>query len=474
MCGIIGGYSLEKIDIGLDSIRHRGPDARDTKKISLVDFGHVRLNVMDTDPRSNQPFSVNNLTIIFNGSIWNYREIRSYLTDKYEIQFITDGDTEVIAHLIDKEDIGGFHRVQGMFAIAWTRGNNDITIIRDRYGEVPIHYSLLETSLFPHFMFCSEIKGLLSMGVASSTIKSLKPGTYIRTTNDGYINSEMGVWYDLEKSINFKDYSNRIDAGKMIKGCIDEGSIERTVSAVPVCTLLSGGIDSSVIALAAKKTIPNLVGYIAVYNKKSPDLRCARSMAEMLDMELVEVEVDVPNQEEIREVIQTIEMDSKSQIEIAWPCIKLAERMSSDGFRVVLSGEGADELWLSYGMSYHKIQMHGWTQARLKEFGNQERKNFSRCNKVFMKYGMEPRLPFLNTSLVENSLGISQDIVWDGKRKPKAIMQEAYRKLLPKEIVERNKLAFQDGMGIKQQYENILDKNPKVWYSNSFKKQFRK
>ena len=197
-------------------------------------------------------------------------------------------------------------------------------------------------------------------------------------------------------------------------------------------------------------------------------------MAEMLDMELVEVEVDVPNQEEIREVIQTIEMDSKSQIEIAWPCIKLAERMSSDGFRVVLSGEGADELWLSYGMSYHKIQMHGWTQARLKEFGNQERKNFSRCNKVFMKYGMEPRLPFLNTSLVENSLGISQDIVWDGKRKPKAIMQEAYRKLLPKEIVERNKLAFQDGMGIKQQYENILDKNPKVWYSNSFKKQFRK
>ena len=177
MCGIIGGYDLDKISLGLDAINHRGRDARDVKNISCVSFGHVRLQVMDTSSASDQPMTVGDTTITFNGAVWNFRNIRDYLTQTYNISFKTDGDTEVLAHLIDREDLSGLSKIQGMFVVAWTRGNGDITIARDRHGEVPCHYSLLDTAVFPHFMFCSEIKGIRALGVKNSLIEMLPSGS---------------------------------------------------------------------------------------------------------------------------------------------------------------------------------------------------------------------------------------------------------------------------------------------------------
>ena len=137
---------------------------------------------MDTSSLSNQPFSVNDTTITFNGAIWNFRELRKYLVETYDIQFNTDGDTEVLAHLIDREDLSGLSRIEGMFAVAWTRGEDDITLARDRFGEVPIHYSLLESSLYPHFVFCSEIKGLRALGIEHNIIEMLPSGGYVKVT----------------------------------------------------------------------------------------------------------------------------------------------------------------------------------------------------------------------------------------------------------------------------------------------------
>jgi len=472
MCGIIGGYNIDNINLGLDAIQHRGQDHRDIKQIESVSFGHVKLSIMDTSYLSHQPFTVGEITIIFNGSIWNFREIRKYLINTYNIKFNTDGDTEVLAHLLDKEDLSGLDKVQGMFAVAWTKGNNDITIARDRHGEVPLHYSLLENSIFPHFIFASEIKGLRAMDIDYSIINMLLPGSYIRATNLNSIKTEKGLWYDIRQNLKKNLFTDRDSASKHIKTLVEQGSIERTVSAVPVCSLLSGGVDSSVITLAAMKNIPNLVSYIAVHDEKSKDLRCAREVAEMLNIELVEVKVEPPTVDDVKDIINTIEMNYKAQIEIAWPCIKLAQRIASDGFKVVLSGEGSDELWASYGMSYHGIEEHGFEEYRLRLFGSQERKNFSRCNKIFMKYGVECRLPFLNTELVETALGMEQDIVWDTKSRPKAVLQDSYVNLLPEEIIKRPKMAFQDGMGIKNEFAKILDKNPKTYYNETYNKIF--
>ena len=110
MCGIIGGYNIDKINLGLDAINHRGKDARDIRNINCVSFGHVRLSIMDTSDLSNQPMTVGETTIVYNGAIWNYRDIKQYLIKTYNIKFYTDGDTEVLAHLLDKEDLSGLSK----------------------------------------------------------------------------------------------------------------------------------------------------------------------------------------------------------------------------------------------------------------------------------------------------------------------------------------------------------------------------
>ena len=463
MCGIIGGFDLDRIEEGLNSIIHRGPDYNNIIQRDNIYFGHARLSIIDTSSDSNQPFTYGNTTMVFNGTIWNYRE----LGEEFDIK--TDGDTEVLCALLDKYGISGLSKVQGMFAVAYTNGDGTITIARDRHGEVPLHYSLL-TGLYPSFSFCSEIKGLIAMGEHGQTIKMLKPGSYINISTDNIVNE--GKWYDVDDHLRDESSWDYVTAKSMVYESIVTGSHERTIADVPVACLLSGGIDSAVTTLIASKHIPNLVAYIAVYDENSSDLRSARKIAKYLGIELREVKVSEPTIDDVSDVINTIEMSYKAQIEIAYPCIQLARRISDDGFRVIMSGEGSDELWASYGMSYHGIVEQGWRNYRIGLFSSQHQKNFARCNKVFMRYGIECRLPFLNTHLVETALSLPQDIVWDGKSRPKAILQEAFRGLLPDEIIDRKKLAFQDGMGIKELFQNIID-NPKTHYTTQFRKTFQ-
>lgn len=464
MCGIIGGFDIPQIEKGLQSIVHRGPDNQNIIQTDNVYFGHVRLSIIDTSSNSNQPFVYGSTTMIFNGTIWNYRELR----DELNIETKTSGDTEVLCAILDKYGIDGLNKVQGMFAIAFTKGDGSITIVRDRHGEVPLHYSLL-TGLFPSFSFCSEIKGLLALGESGKTIKMLEPGHYIKVSSDFTI--EEGCWYDIREHIKDTSRWNLYTSKHEIETQIYCGSYERTIADVPVACLLSGGIDSAITTLVASKHIPNLVTYTAVYDENSKDLRSAREVAKYLGVELREVKVESPTLDDVNDVINTIEMSYKAQVEIGYPCVQLARKIHDDGFKVIMSGEGSDELWASYGMSYHGIKEKGWQNYRIELFGSQHRKNFSRCNKIFMKYGIECRLPFLNTQLVETALGLSQDIVWDGKSRPKAILQEAFRGQLPDDIVDRKKVAFQDGMGIKDLYQDIVE-SPKTYYTNHYKKLF--
>lgn len=464
MCGIIGGFDIPQIEKGLQSIIHRGPDNQSIIQTDNIYFGHVRLSIIDTSSDSNQPFVYGSTTMIFNGTIWNYRELK----DELNIETKTSGDTEVLCALLDKYGIEGLNKVEGMFSIAFTQGDGSITIVRDRHGEVPLHYSLM-TGIFPSFSFCSEIKGLLAIGENGKTIKMLEPGSFIKVRSDYSV--EEGYWYNIKEHI--VDTSTwDFDTSKIyIRSSISKGSYERTISDVPVACLLSGGIDSAITTLITSQHIPNLVTYTAVHDENSKDLRSAREVAKYLGVELREVKVSPPSVDDINDVINTIEMPYKAQVEIGYPCVQLARRIHEDGFKVIMSGEGSDELWASYGMSYHGIKDKGWTNYRIELFGSQHRKNFSRCNKIFMKYGIECRLPFLNTQLVENALGLSQDKVWDGKSRPKAILQEAFRGELPDNIIDRKKVAFQDGMGIKSLYEDVVE-NPKTYYITQYKNKF--
>ena len=130
-----------------------------------------------------------------------------------------------------------------MFAVGYVK-NDTLTIVRDRHGETPIHYSLLQNSLFTHFAFCSEIKGLKKLGYQN--IQMLPPGSFIKYNSDNSV--VKGVWYDIRQNIKRNIFKDRPSASNKLKDLVRQGTLERTLSAVPVCSLNSGGIDSSVIA----------------------------------------------------------------------------------------------------------------------------------------------------------------------------------------------------------------------------------
>lgn len=352
-----------------------------------------------------------------------------------------------------------------MFAVAWWREDGYLHLARDRYGEVPLHYSC---SPFQGFWFASEMKALLAMGAPMNEINWFPPGTYMRIGSGGQI--VKSYQYATLGEVPLPDSMSK--AATIVRDLVEQGTVERTISDVPVCTLLSGGIDSAAVAYYLVQNVSNLVAYTAVFDEKSRDLKMARLIAKVLNIELREVPIELPTASDLEEVVWHIEMPHKAQVEIGWACLGLARRMRADGFKVTFSGEGSDELWGSYGFAYHGIKKEGWYAYRRRLFMMQARMNFARCNKVFMAHSVECRLPFLNRLLANYAVRLTEDAV-RCKSRPKAVLQEAFRGLLPDEVVDRPKLAFQDGMGIKVGIQERRKKGGGS-YDNEFREFARK
>lgn len=460
MCGIVGGFNVgEKATWrGVKALLHRGPDAQAVKTWESTTLGHARLSIIDVTSASNQPFMFGNVLLSYNGEMWNYRSIREEL-HATGYRFRTTGDTEVMAAAIQAWGDDAFRRLQGMWAVAWTSDRGEtIRLCRDRFGEIPLHVAVDGA----RFWFASEKKGLAAMGAPSRSWKDVQPGTIVAF--DGYEASEKS-WYDAPVSACHDDMDV---ASAKVRNLVRAGTLERTVADVPVCTLLSGGIDSSAVLLDVKEQMPDITAYAAVMNPKSPDLKAARRLAEELEIRLVEVKIPPPTADSLSGVVRAIEMPFKAQVEIGWACIHLADAMRRDGFKVTFSGEGSDELWASYGFAYHALKKKNWHDYRKELILDQARKNFARCNKIFMAASVECRLPFLHVPLVEYALSLRRGAVQDGSRS-KAVMQEAYRGILPDWIVKRQKLAFQDGTGMKSAAARAVA-DPKGFYAAEYKK----
>lgn len=437
MCGIAGGVNVapDVARAGIVAIRHRGPDACDVQQRGSTVLAHARLSIVDVGERSNQPFAYDNVLLTYNGELWNAPQLRSRL-QTLGCTFRTTGDTEVVAAALKCWGIDGLERLDGMFAFAWNDGVATY-VARDRFGEVPLHWSPRARA------FASEVKAMQAMGIRDA--QWFPPGHFARLDT-----VEMPVampWYDAP----CRPLACGIDiAAEELRMAVAHGCAARAVAAdVPTCTLLSGGLDSSAVASELVRHIPKLVAYTAVMNERARDLRCAREVAERLGIELREVRVAAPTADDLGRVIRMIEQPHKAQVEIGWACLALARRMQSDGFRVTYSGEGSDELWASYGFAFHGVQKHGWHRYRKDLFVAQHRKNFARCNKIFLAHGVECRLPFLELQVVELALRLPQDAVGT-KSSPKEVLARAYAGELPDEVLRRPKVAFQDGMGMKE------------------------
>ena len=448
MCGIVGTYNIKNVSVEkmIDRIRHRGRDGEGIFQHGAVLHGHVRLSILDTSSRADQPFRIGNHTITFNGEIWNYKDLKEELIAKGH-EFVTKSDTEVLLRHLMEYGIDRLDKVEGMFAFCWSSQDYHY-LVRDRFGEIPLYLAKYKDG----FIWASERKAFPS----GCQPIAVSPGFAFNLTKSEWIK-----WYSIPSHYSFSE--------SFVKDSIEKGVNHRLQSDVPVCCLISGGLDSSLILSLAQKNKKDIIAYTAKFSENSEDLMSARRICSELDVTLVEVPVDI-SVDRILDAIHTIEIASKAQVEIASLCLPLAERIAIDGFKVCLSGEAADELFGGYGnfcIQASNVADDEIHKLRKKLLDKMSRGNFIRCNKAFMRYGVECRLPFMDLGLVETCVNANKS------QSPlnKKLLKRLASSNVPDWIVKRKKDTFQGGAGVSKWTEKNIH-SPIRYYNNELKKQF--
>lgn len=424
MCGLIGSYraALDP-ERALASIAHRGPDGSGFTTIGDTCLGHTRLAIQDTSAAAAQPFTDGPVTLTYNGEAYNAAALREQFPGR---AWRTSGDTEVIAALIAGRGPAGLDDVHGMFALAWHDARTGTWLARDRFGKIPLHAVRTGT----RWRWASERKALPHGAPAVA----VQPGTAVHV-DTGTVHQ----WTTHD--------SAPAATPAAVASLLEQGVRDRLISDRPVCFLLSGGLDSSLTLTLAARHHPSPVAYTAVYDPRSPDLAAARKVAADLGVPLVEVRVPDPTPAAITEAVRTIETPMKAQVEITLANLPLARAIASDGFRVVLSGEAADELFGGYGnlcRAAAGVDDDGWRALRMAQVDKMGRGNFMRVNKVFMAAGVEARLPFMHRPLVALALAAGKQACPPGK----GLLKAAARGIVPDWVIRRPKDTFQGGTGI--------------------------
>lgn len=388
MCGVNGiissFYSKEElsrnINVMNETIRHRGPDGQDILVRDELALGHTRLSIIDLTDNANQPMiSLNKRFFIsFNGEIYNFKELRSSL-QKRGVNLRTGSDTEVILELFSLEGITSINKLRGMFAIAiWDDFKRELFIFRDRFGIKPMYYNFTERS---ELIFSSEIKGIasikknLSVNWNSFTnffrtsfytedetvfkeIKKLKPGHYI------YFNLktksiEIKQYYDVKKI-----YESGILEGDekeltdLLMNKLDESVKYHLVSDVPVGSFLSGGLDSSLITAFMRKNLDNKsinsssIVYNESYNGNNEEAY-SDIVANYLDTNHKKVILDSKIFKEMEKLAWYADEPIGAMSSYAIYYLSKAARENN---KVVLTGDGADELLGGYNGLYQPLE----------------------------------------------------------------------------------------------------------------------
>lgn len=434
MCGIaaVRGTSDENIVHEMISkIKHRGPDGDGILEINNSILGHVRLAILDiaggAQPMTNEN---NDLAIAFNGEIYNYLDIRSKLEERHK--FRTRSDTEVLLHLYEELYEDMFNQLDGIFAIA-VAGPQGLLLARDPLGVKPLYYGKRGDLFF-----------------AASELKAFPPidELYMLPAGHAMLAGEEAWRYanpfPPKQPLTTPHLPELL---KEIRIRLERAVTKRLMSDVPVGVYLSGGIDSSLVAAFMRPHVIDLHSFTAGM-EGSPDLEAARKVADFLSTnhhEMIYTSEDVKNA--LPDVIRFMESFDAPLVRSAVP-MYFVSKLAAEYVKVVLSGEGADELFAGY--SYLSALGGG---DRLKhELANitirLQDTNLQRADRMSMAHGLEARVPFLDLNLVRfvSRLPISL-LETSSEHTEKWLLREACRGMLPPEIEQRKKMKFSEGAG---------------------------
>jgi len=431
-------------------VRHRGPDWSGVFHDEKVIFSHERLAIVDPGSGRQPLISCDgSIVLAINGEIYNHRELRLEFPD---YPFKTESDCEVIIPLYQKYGADFLDKLNGIFAFALYDRKSEIHLIaRDHIGIVPLYQGHDKDG---NFFIVSELKALESY---CNKIEEFPPGHYLLSADS----ESPQLWYrrTWTEFENVKENATDIVA---VRNALSAAVKRQLMCDVPYGVLLSGGLDSSIIAALtanfAKQRVESgdsqeawypRVHSFAVGLEGSPDLAAARKVAEHIGS--VHHEVNFTVQEgldAIRDVIYHLETYDVTTIRASTPMYLLARVIRSMGIKMVLSGEGSDELFGGY-LYFHKApNAQAFHEETVRKLSKLHQYDCLRANKSLMAWSVEGRVPFLDKEFMDTAMTVNpRDKMVTPQRMEKWILRKAFEDLLPESIVWRQKEQFSDGVG---------------------------
>jgi len=458
MCGIVCAFDLKENAAVLrpqllemsKKVRHRGPDWSGIYSDEKAILAHERLAIVDPASGKQPLFSEDKkLILAANGEIYNHRELRKQFKGKYNFQ--TASDCEIILALYKEKGVDFIDEMNGIFGFAlYDAEKDEYFVARDHMGIIPLYMGWDENGTF---YIASELKAL--EGVCTK-IELFPPGHYL-SSRDG----ELTKWYsrDWMEYEAVKDNQTSIDA---LHDALEAAVHRQLMSDVPYGVLLSGGLDSSVTSAIAKKYAekriesddtqvawwPQLHSF-SVGLEGSPDLAAAQLVADHIGTIHHEIKFTIQEGlDAIRDVVYNLETYDITTIRASTPMYLMARVIKSMGVKMVLSGEGADELFGGY-LYFHKApnaeEFHEETVRKLSKLHMYD---CLRANKSLAAWGIEGRVPFLDKEFMDVAMRINpQDKMINGERMEKWVIRKAFEAYLPESVAWRQKEQFSDGVG---------------------------
>lgn len=433
-------------------VRHRGPDWSGIFQDEKVIFSHERLAIVDPTSGKQPLFTKDRKVVLaVNGEIYNHQELRAEFPD-YE--FLTQSDCEIILALYRRDGKDFLEKLNGIFAFALYDIENGIYLVgRDHMGICPLYQGWDRNG---NFYVASELKAL--EGVCK-TIETFLPGHFLYSL-DGF---ELQKWYhrDWEDFENVKDNVTDISA---IRKSLEAAVHRQLMSDVPYGVLLSGGLDSSIIAAVTAKYARNRIESgdtqeawyprlhsFAVGLEGSPDLVAAQKAADHIGSIHHEIHFTVQEGlDAVRDVIYHLETYDVTTVRASTPMYLLARVIKSMGIKMVLSGEGSDELFGGY-LYFHKApNAKEFHEETVRKLGKLHLYDCLRANKALMSWGIEGRVPFLDKEFMDVAMTVNPKDKMINKAEGKMekwVLRKAFEDLLPESIAWRQKEQFSDGVG---------------------------
>ncbi|NAS11077.1 asparagine synthase B [Poritiphilus flavus] len=458
MCGIVCAFDVKESTEILrprllemsKKLRHRGPDWSGIYADEKAVLAHERLAIVDPASGKQPLFSQDGkLVLAANGEIYNHRELRKQFEGRYE--FRTESDCEVILALYKEKGPEFVDEMNGIFGFAiYDSEKEEYFIARDHMGIIPLYMGWDKHGTF---YVASELKALEG---TCSKIELFPPGHYLHSAE-----GELKKWYSRDW-MEYEAVKENETSIREIREALEAAVHRQLMSDVPYGVLLSGGLDSSVTSAIAKKYSqmriesgdtkeawwPQLHSF-SVGLEGSPDLEAAQRVADHIGTIHHEIKFTIQEGlDAIRDVIYNLETYDITTVRASTPMYLMARVIKSMGIKMVLSGEGADELFGGY-LYFHKApSAKDFHEETVRKLSKLHMYDCLRANKSLAAWGIEGRVPFLDKEFIDVAMRINpKDKLINGERMEKWVVRKAFEDYLPESVAWRQKEQFSDGVG---------------------------